>query len=223
MPKKPRNPLKVTEQRYSSRFLRNSARSLGFITKDALSQIAPNLMSTVTTGADIARDTFQSLSRNRNSLEKVHSALQNNKYARAASDIYKNAMSDLRSGKFWNEDRGFGDDDSGGFSFGDEDIGEESSSNQELISSNNQISASLDSVGDQIQRNGLAQIKVMKASTDAMLAASSATLFQSQQIGTEINLVTCSFSINLATNSGFNSLFVSKYEKSFGISTKQPE
>ena len=190
MPKKPRNPLKTTEQRYSSKFLRNSARSLGFITKDALTQIAPNLMTTVSSGAEIARDTYQTLTRNKNSLERVNAALRNNKYSRAATDIYKNAMSDIKSGKFWNDERGFGGgDESGGFTFGDDDTGEESSSqsNQELISANQQIAASLDSVGDQIQRNGLAQIKVMKASTDAMLAASSASLFQSQQMGTEIN------------------------------------
>ena len=191
MPKKPRNPLKPKEQRYSSRFLRNSARSLGFVTKDALTQIAPNLMSTVTTGTDVAREAFQLLGRNKSSLEKVNAAISSNKYAKAATEIYKNAMSDIKSGKFWNEDRGFGggDDTDGGFSFGDEDAGDEGSlqASQEIVSSNQQISASLDNVGDQIQRNGLAQIKVMKASTDAMLAANSASIFQTQQIGTEIN------------------------------------
>lgn len=215
MANRPREPVKSRDNKYHSRFLKNTLKSLGFITKDAISSIAPNLTSTVTTGANVSRQLYESFARNKAPLERVNAVLTNNKYVKVGNEIVKNALSDVVSGKFWNEDRDSGEGDFGGssYSFGDDDTGEESPQMKEEISATREISASLDNVGQQLQKNAIAQIKVTKAATDAILAAHSANMFQSQQFNTEALAHLTNIENNLAAIVKYQNENMSEYIK----------
>lgn len=180
---------KMRRDNYATKYLKNVLRSLGMSTKEYLADIAPNITETAKTGAEISKNIYMSINRNKAGINRVNSALQNNRYLKAMKDAYKNALTDLKTGNLNNQDRAMeafmGESGSDGFSFGDDDLGfgDESTNN---INVDTGATQAVISMTQQSRENTASQIKMMKASTDAIIASSTISLQASQQLGTDI-------------------------------------
>ena len=97
----------------STKWLQNAMRSIGISTKNVLKNEFPNIYETVDSGINTSKSVISTLRRNAGGTNQISQQLQNNKYVKFAQTAYKNALSDLKTGNFNNEDRGanamFGD------------------------------------------------------------------------------------------------------------------
>ena len=90
----------------NTKWLQNAAKSIGMSAKNVLkNDFAPNIYSAVSSGTETARTVITSLRKTNTSLGNVQRQLSNNKYIRSAQTAYKNALADLKSGNFNNDDR----------------------------------------------------------------------------------------------------------------------
>lgn len=181
------------QNNYSTKWLKNAMKSVGLSTQEVMKDISPNIYEVTSTGINTSRNIVNSLRKNRGGIDRVQGSLQNNKYVKFAQSAYKNAMTDLKSGNFNNQDRMmdsmFGDamddvkESMDGFSFGDD--GAESGVNVNYINAAPNNDA-LINVGNQIQAQSKANLKTQKASMDAFIAVNAASMQQSGEIGSEI-------------------------------------
>ena len=201
-------PYKESNNRFATKWMKNALKSIGITTKDVLTEIAPNTSEFVFTGANVSKDIFGVLTRNKQSIDRVNNALTQNKYTKAFQTAYKNALADIKSGNLNNTERIFesfgSDDQGGGFSFGEDD---------QSVSIDTGTPAAIATLSSQMAENTTAQVKMMKASTDAMISANAAAMFQSKQIGSEIISKLNNIDNHLATLVEFNNTNMSQYIK----------
>lgn len=164
----------------NTRWLKNAMKSLGMSTSDVIQEYAPNISEVVKTGQSAAASISKNIKKSNRSAEMTNRALQNNKYVKFAHTAYRNAISDLKTGKFNNEERManslLGGDDEG-FSFSDD--GAESQLNLSVDTGMAQFS-------DTYQRTNEANLKVQQASLNASIAMNAASMQQVGEIGTEL-------------------------------------
>lgn len=174
-------------------WLNNVMKSLGASTRESIKDIYPNIYEVGSSAADTSKNIVNSLRTNQTNIGRVNSAIESNKYIKAARSAYKNALSDLKSGNLNNTQRTLdymmGEDsydsfDESEFSFGNEDT----PTNVTYI--NNQSSqvntAVLTSVSDQLKKNTEAQIKTQQATMNAFVSISSANMMHIERISGEV-------------------------------------
>lgn len=196
MANKPRAKLASTKP-VSTKWLQNAMRSIGISTKNALKvDFAPNIYTAVESGLETSKSIISSLKRNASGTNHLTSQLQNNKYVKFAQKVYKNALADLKSGNFHNEDRAmeafmgdmgdmdswFNDDNDSGFSFGDDGA---SSVDVNIVNASGNEDATF-AMTTHLQKQTEATLKTSQANMNAMIAINSAAMQQNHQTGTAI-------------------------------------
>ena len=179
----------------STKWLNNAMRSIGISTKNVLKQdFAPNVYTAVESGFNTSKSIISTLRNNASGTNQLNNQLSNNKYVKFARMAYRNAISDLKTGNFHNDERqaeeflgDFGSDkiestfEDAGFSFDDDgaDV------NVNVINATNNNDAMF-AMTTQLQKQTEATLKTSQANMNAMIAVNSAAMMQTQQIGASI-------------------------------------
>lgn len=165
---------------FNTKWLKNAAKSVGLGYSEALKTISPNLYETASIGVEATSKVISTLRTGRAGQERLNNTLKSNKYVRAMQTAYKNAISDIKSGNLAGSDHsGSFDDNSSdsGFSYGEEVGSTEKSS---------PMGNAVLSINTQVQNAAMANMKMQKASMDATISLTSASMQQSATIGTEV-------------------------------------
>lgn len=188
------------QARLNTKWINNALKSVGSITKTTFSEYSPNLVSAYDQTSEVLRS-VKDFSRGKMGTGLAQS-INNNKYVKTLNTAYKNALEDIKSGKFDNSDRvmeSMMSDSTDAYTVGDEDTGDSS-----LTVNLPDQSSAFASLSTQIQRNTEAQIKMTKASMDASIAVSTANMMQMEKLGSEINLHLSNIENSLSSIVQFN-------------------
>ena len=203
---------KQKKTKMTTPWLTNAMKSIGSSGVSEIAKLFPNLSDFTTTGIN----TIRSVQSGSGGKSGITNAVMSNKYVKAAKTAIKNIEEDLKTGNFNNDSRlassylGGGSDSSSdedhGFSFGDgfDNEDDSSTSDSTLIESNFMIS-------DQIGKQTKAQMKTSKANLEAMASIASATIAQTQSLGTGIIDQLTNVNNNLNTLITYNNENFSKY------------
>ena len=221
MAKTPRASMsKVKTTTFNSKWLKNAIRSIGISSNEVIKDIAPNLHEVTSSGVKTSTELVSSLRRNRGGTQRINDTLKQNKYVQYATKAYKNALSDIKSGNFNNTERmseafdksmmdGL-EEATDGFSFGDAGDEESSNVNVNYIAGGGDNSAIL-SLGEQIQKQAVAQTKMSKAHMDAYVAVTSAGMQQIGQLGGDILNQLSNVNSNLSALVQYNNENITKF------------
>ena len=175
------------------KWLQNAIKSLGGSTKEALSDIYPNISEVTSHGLSTGRNVVNSIRSNRGSIGQVNGALENNKYVQTAKKAFSNAIADLKSGNFNNQDRMMEASMSGFEDFADDMSDIDFSFDDDGSDGNNFVNINYNSDNDtgMVISNAMrsqteTMLKTNKASLDAFITVSSTSIFQVQKIGSEV-------------------------------------
>ena len=189
--------VKIMAKKYSARrqkvktaWLKNALKSVGTTSLSTFKELSPNTYEMASSLGQGIGNIAYAVSSGSSRAGDAAGAIANNKYVKFAKTAYKNAMSDIRSGTFDNQERqmeammSMGDDydDDSGFTLGDE--GEESSIHVNV--NNNRTSAAVMTVNQSINKYAETQVKTQKASMDAMIAVNAAAMQQTASIGRDV-------------------------------------
>ena len=211
-----KNATITKSRKVTSRWLNNAMRSIGVSTVDSMKSIYPNISEVTTSGTKVAKNIITQLKR-QNNVNRIADSISKNKYVQFAGKAYKNALADLQSGNFNNKDRMFGgdedfdfgfDDNDNDISFGDDD---ESSSNPVNVNVNTASTDAILGLSKSMQRQTESIVKTSKASMDAYMAVSSASLFQMQKLGDEVSSHLTNINNSLQSLVQFNNENVNKF------------
>lgn len=199
-------------------WLKNATKSIGMVGLDVLKELNPNI-SEITTGVyKTGQEVYDTVRRGNVSADRVTSSLKNNRYVKLADTAVKNALEDLKTGNFNNNERlmnqMFGDSDDSGMSFGDFDSDEEDSSPSINIVDTGMSAKAAASINEVSVRNTQALIKTTKASMDAQIATTSATMVHLQKIGNTISDKLDTTNAHLAAIVEFNNTNMTKFIES---------
>ena len=209
----------------STKWLQSAMRSIGVSTKNVLkSDFAPNIYEAVESGINASKSVISTLRRSASGTNMLSTQLQNNKYVKFAQTAYKNALSDLKSGNLNNEDR-FGDalfgdsdnsnfesmfEDDSGFTFGDDGA---DSVNINVVNSTGNNDAMF-AMTTQLQKQTEATLKTSQANMNAMVAMNSASMMQTQQIGSLVVAGLDAINKNLSSLIEYNNSNMNKFIES---------
>lgn len=180
----------------NTRWLNNAMKSIGSASAATFKSIAPNL-SSAGTGTMNAVKSASGVVKNA-SAKKVGKMLSENKYVQLAKNTVNQSIKDIKSGNLYNENRvgekmmssmGMDADDFDDFSdMFDDNEGEASVTFNYIDESDNEAStnASL-MISDAITNSSEAQLKASKATIDALIGVSSASISQVQQGFSDVN------------------------------------
>ena len=200
---KRRRPNKTT-------WLKNATKSLGMIGVDYLSDIMPGTMDIVTGVGRSARDATNIIRSANTNGQRLTTTLQNNRYVKLAGTSIKNALNDIKTGNFDNQDRmlnSFGGDNSG-MSFGDFDSDTDTGASIVDTGLSENAVATLAEVST---KNAEAMIKSTQAAMNAHVATTAATMVQTQEIGNLISSKLDETNRNLAAIVEFNKSNFTKF------------
>ena len=207
----------------NTRWLNNAMKSIGLSTKDAFRDLYPNISEVTSSAARTSRSVISSLKTGRSNMNRVNDALRTNKYVDYASRAYKNAITDLKSGNFNNQDRlmesmGMDDfesfTDETDFTFGDEsEITESQPVNVNYIN-NGASSDAILAVSEGLQKQSESILKTNKASLDAFVAISSASMYQAEKANSTIISHLSNISNSLETMVQYNNENMTKFIES---------
>ena len=215
---------KIVTQSTSTSWLNNAIKSIGLSAKNVLQkEYAPNLYEAVSSGAKTSKSIVTTLRRNAAANNRVQNQLANNKYVKYAQTAYKNALYDLRSGNFNNEDRankefesslGFGElEDAFGddFSFGDDGADVDVNIIGSPVSQDN---SAMFALTDQVRKGTEATLKTSQANMNAMIAMNSASMMQIQTLSTQVIGELNSINQNISAMIEFNNTSMNKFIQS---------
>lgn len=191
MPRSNKNTTKAQRKLNSNtRWLNNAMKSIGSASAATFKSIAPNLSSAGTGTMNAVKSANSTLKNN--SAQNIGKMLSQNRYVKLAKDTVNQTIKDIKSGNLYNDERvgekmmgsiGMGSDNLDDFSdmFDDND-GEASVTFNYIDESDNEAStnASL-MISDAISNSSEAQLKASKATIDALIGVSSASISQVQQ------------------------------------------
>lgn len=199
---------------FSPKWIQNAMKSLGVTTKEVLKDITPNLYETSSTVASSATNLVKDIRKGNMSTSRIMKALNDNKYMQYAQRAYKNALSDIRTGNLNNKSRessaltkSMGMDDNDSFSFGDIDGVAD-------VNVSMDDSATVDAVmkvSSQIEASTVANVKMQKASMDAILAANATMMNLSSNQHGEIMSQLSNINSSLAALVEYNNENMSKF------------
>ena len=215
---------KIATQSTSTSWLNNAIKSIGLSAKNVLQkEYAPNLYEAVSSGAKTSKSIVTTLRRNAAANNRVQNQLANNKYVKYAQTAYKNALYDLRTGNFNNEDRvnkefesslgfddiedAFGDD----FSFGDDGADVDVNIIGSPVSQDN---SAMFALTDQVRKGTEATLKTSQANMNAMIAMNSASMMQIQTLSTQVIGELNSINQNISAMIEFNNTSMNKFIQS---------
>ena len=215
-----KNATVTKSKKVSSQWIKNAMKSIGVTATDTMKNNYSNLYEVTSTGTKMAGNIITQLKSG--NMNKIAESISNNKYVKYAGKAYKNALADLQSGNLNNKDRMFGGDeldfnfDDDEISFGDEDEGNGSNTlNLKYVDSGS--TDAIIGLSKTMQKQTESIVKTSKASMDAYMAVSSASLFQMQKLGDEVTNHLSSINNNLQSLVQFNNENVNKYiEASLG-------
>lgn len=207
----------------NTRWLNNAMKSIGLSTKDAFRDLYPNITEVTSSAARTSRSVISSLKTGRSNMNRVNDTLRTNKYVDYASRAYKNAITDLKSGNFNNQDRlmeamGMDDfesiTDGTDFTFGDEsEITDSNPVNVNYIN-NGASSDAILAVSEGMQKQSEAILKTNKASMDAFVAISSASMYQAEKANNTIISHLSNISNSLETMVQYNNENMTRFIES---------
>ena len=93
------NFLRMSNKNINTKWLQNAMKSIGLSAKSTLKSITPQLYDTIASGADVGRDFVSYTRQNLSSIDKVSNSLRGNRYFQYAEKAYKNALTDIKSGR----------------------------------------------------------------------------------------------------------------------------
>ena len=215
---------KIATQSTSTSWLNNAIKSIGLSAKNVLQkEYAPNLYEAVSSGAKTSKSIITTLRQNATANNRVQNQLANNKYVKYAQTAYKNALYDLRTGNFNNEDRAnkefenslgfdeledvFGDD----FSFGDDGADVDVNIIGSPVSQDN---SAMFALTDQVRKGTEATLKTSQANMNAMIAMNSASMMQIQTLSTQVIGELSSINQNISAMIEFNNTSMNKFIQS---------
>ena len=215
---------KIATQSTSTSWLNNAIKSIGLSAKNVLQkEYAPNLYEAVSSGAKTSKSIITTLRQNATANNRVQNQLANNKYVKYAQTAYKNALYDLRTGNFNNEDRAnkefenslgfdeledaFGDD----FSFGDDGADVDVNIIGSPVSQDN---SAMFALTDQVRKGTEATLKTSQANMNAMVAMNSASMMQIQTLSTQVIGELSSINQNISAMIEFNNTSMNKFIQS---------
>ena len=215
---------KIATQSTSTSWLNNAIKSIGLSAKNVLQkEYAPNLYEAVASGAKTSKSIITTLRQNAAANNRVQNQLANNKYVKYAQTAYKNALYDLRTGNFNNEERankefesslGFGElEDTFGddFSFGDDGADVDVNIIGSPVSQDN---SAMFALTDQVRKGTEATLKTSQANMNAMIAMNSASMMQIQTLSTQIIGELNSINQNISAMIEFNNTSMNKFIQS---------
>ena len=215
---------KIATQSTSTSWLNNAIKSIGLSAKNVLQkEYAPNLYEAVSSGAKTSKSIVTTLRQNAAANNRVQNQLANNKYVKYAQTAYKNALYDLRTGNFNNEERankefesslGFGElEDTFGddFSFGDDGADVDVNIIGSPVSQDN---SAMFALTDQVRKGTEATLKTSQANMNAMIAMNSASMMQIQTLSTQVIGELNSINQNISAMIEFNNTSMNKFIQS---------
>lgn len=213
-----------TNSKMRTKWVQNAMKSIGLSTQEALKDIYPNLSEVTFTGAQTTKNILTTLKTSASGTERVTKDIKKNKYVQFASKAYQNALSDLKSGNFNNTDRfmssgtddefgdlfDFADDGGSDISFNDEDTGNTTNNvNLNYVDKGNSDAILAFSAATQKQSEAI--LKTNKASMDAYIAVSSASMYQMEKLGGEIVNHLSNINNNLSALVQYNNENMTRY------------
>jgi hypothetical protein len=175
-----------------TKWLNSAMKSIGASAASSFKSLYPNISDVGEAGFKASKNIVSSITQSRVTVNKVTDRLKNSKYVQFAHKAYNNALNDFKSGKFDNTERmlGFDEDMFSGF----DDFGETSFGEEDTPVTNN-ISVNADSgtkdavlkLSDNVNKQSESMIKTSKASMDAFISISAASMYQVEKLGGEIN------------------------------------
>ena len=175
----------------NTRWLNNAMKSIGSASAATFKSIAPNL-SSAGTGTMNAVKSASGVVKNA-SAKKVGKMLSENKYVQLAKNTVNQSIKDIKSGNLYNENRvgekmmgsmGMGSDDFDDFSDMIDDNDGEASVTFNYIDENDSEASTTNAspmISDTISSSSQAQLKASKATIDALIGVSAASISQVQQ------------------------------------------
>ena len=183
---------KQKQVKFHSPWLKNALRSVGAISRESFKEISPTMY-------EVSSSFKQAGSKiNKSNVKSLADAIRGNEYVRSGQNLIKYALEDIKSGKFYNEERadssvmsemGFDEIESGTFfEDWDSDNNDENSDGTSVNVVNN--IAGLEAVGTAIvstaNASNTTNLKIGKAQVDALVAVTSAQMAQQNELGSAI-------------------------------------
>lgn len=103
-------------------WLANAIKSVGYSASDVVSDILPATMGTIKTVSENSKDIIDQMRQSKSQLKRLTKSFEQNAYIGMGKDMFKNALEDLKSGKFYNKDRESKSGGSGSFGFNESDF-----------------------------------------------------------------------------------------------------
>ena len=215
---------KIATQSTSTSWLNNAIKSIGLSAKNVLQkEYAPNLYEAVSSGAKTSKSIVNTLRRNVAANNRVQNQLANNKYVKYAQTAYKNALYDLRSGNFNNEERATKEFESSlGFDNLEDALGDDFSFDDDgadvdvniIGSQAPQDNSAMFALTDQVRKGTEATLKTNQANMNAMIAMNSASMMQIQTLSTQVIGELNSINQNISAMIEFNNTNMNKFIQS---------
>ena len=217
MPNK--NTIKSRRVSVNSTWLKNAMKSVGITSGDIIKDITPNIYNVASASAKTSKSLYDKLKTS--DANKLGSILKSNKYVKLANTAYKNALSDIKSGKInnieresqataglMNDDYNINNDNNSGFSFNDDN-----GDTYDINISNNNDNAVM-ALSSQLAKNSEAHLKATQASIQSFIAVSAANIQQNNQIGSQLISIGNDINSNLTALIEYNNQNMTRYIES---------
>ena len=219
--------IRKTTGKINSKWMQNAVKSLGLAGTEVIKDIFPATTSTVTSTSKLASDSIKAAREATKDSRSIQNTLNQMAGVRMAKEVVENSISDLKSGKLFNDERdpfgggsdGFGEDDVDTM-FGDiddmfsDDESDDGSAPEVQI--NNQVVNRGDDGSSQnatirvLQETTKHQLTASKAQIDAMVSISSMQMARTSEMGAKIVDALDAINNNIASLIEFNTENMSK-------------
>lgn len=219
--------IRKTTGKINSKWMQNAVKSLGLAGTEVIKDIFPATTSTVTSTSKLASDSIKAAREATKDSRSIQNTLNQMAGVRMAKEVVENSISDLKSGKLFNDERdpfgggsdGFSEDDVDTM-FGDiddmfsDDESDDGSAPEVQI--NNQVVNRGDDGSSQnatirvLQETTKHQLTASKAQIDAMVSISSMQMARTSEMGAKIVDALDAINNNIASLIEFNTENMSK-------------
>ena len=176
-------------RKLNAKWLNNSLKSIGLMSVDVLNNLAPFTKPTIQSLYETGSATIKDLRTGKNVTNRVADALSKNAIINDGKKMFSNALKDIKSGKFYNDDRqnealenSFGMNDNEDVSFGDMDEETPSVTINNYRNDTDSSQATISIMEKSIEQN----TKNAETLNNTMIATSSSILLQNSKIGNDI-------------------------------------
>ena len=172
----------------AAKYLSNVAKSVTYATVDVLKDMSPVIVDTVDTNKDIAKTVYTSIRHGKRTASKAYIAVMKSQIGELAKDLKKNAIADLKSGKFYNREREDASTDSaiddymsGDLGFGDESDEDLGFGDSGINAGDEMLADTMDEVGERAS-SAVGQVLIRTAEYQVEATRQSTAKTLSQQI-----------------------------------------